>query len=220
LGTITGGEAPILKIATTVKKTAGGFLCPETAGWDAEYVVTEPHAVYIGPAPASALFTDSEKTVRYSSGTVVDFSLKSGSSAKLTNSGGETLATCTGSTAKGKASNEGGQVAVVNLETLSWSACNQTTDTLTSGSLEFAWTSGSSGEVIGVRSRVTMQIFGVSCIYGFGTGTTLGTITGGEAPTLKIEAPVNKTAAGFLCPEPVSLQAEYVVTEPHALYVG
>jgi hypothetical protein len=47
LGTLTGGSAPILKIETTVKKTAGGIFCPSTAGWDAEYVVTTPHALYV-----------------------------------------------------------------------------------------------------------------------------------------------------------------------------
>jgi hypothetical protein len=47
LGVLQGGETPILKIETKVTKTAGGFLCPSTSGWDAEYVVTSPHALYV-----------------------------------------------------------------------------------------------------------------------------------------------------------------------------
>ena len=47
LGTLTGGTAPILNISTTVVKVAGGFLCPATSGWDAEYEITSPHAVFV-----------------------------------------------------------------------------------------------------------------------------------------------------------------------------
>ncbi|MGN6275722.1 MAG: DUF6531 domain-containing protein, partial [Solirubrobacterales bacterium] len=65
-----------------------------------------------------------------------------------------------------------------------------------------------------------MVIFGVSCTYGTGTGTTLGTLKGGEEPLLSISASVPKTAGGFLCPSTATWSAEYVVTEPHALFVG
>jgi hypothetical protein len=47
LGTLTGGEAPVLAISTTLIKVSGGFLCPNTAGWDAEYIVTSPHSVFV-----------------------------------------------------------------------------------------------------------------------------------------------------------------------------
>lgn len=48
LGTISGGEQPLLLVFVSLTKTAGSFLCPETMGWDAEYVFTSPHALYIG----------------------------------------------------------------------------------------------------------------------------------------------------------------------------
>jgi hypothetical protein len=220
LGTISGGEAPVLKIEAAVKKTAGGFLCKETAFLDAEYVFTEPHAIYVGSSTTTSLYTDAAKTIPYSAGTVVDLSLKSGTTTKLTNSSGGVEATCTESTAKGKTASETGEVISTNLETLTWGGCAQTTDTLAKGSLEIKWTSGTSGEVIGRETQWTANLFGVSCTYGFGEGTKLGTIAGGEAPVLKIEAAVKKLAGNFLCPEKPTLDAEYGFTEPHALYVG
>jgi hypothetical protein len=165
------------------------------------------------------LYTDAAKTIRYSAGTVVDLSLKSGTTTKLTNGSGGTEVTCTESTAKGKVANEPGEPIVV-IETLTWGSCNRTTDTIANGKLEIKWTSGTSGEVIGRETQWTSNLVGVSCTYGFGESTKLGTISGGEAPVLKIEAVVKKIAGAFLCPEKLILDAEYVFTEPHAIYVG
>src|SRR5689334_16189677 len=115
---------------------------------------------FIGAGTAQAvLFTNTAKTIKYPTGTVVDFSLKSGSMTKLTTSGGETLVTCMESTAKGKTSNESGEVISVGLETLSWGGCSTTTDTVATGSLEVKWTSGTSGEVIGKEGQWKIVIF-------------------------------------------------------------
>ena len=219
LGTITGGTEPVLNINTTITKAAGGFLCPGTAGFEAEYVVTEPHALYVGPVQPTSLFTDSAKTTRYPIGTVLDLSLASGSTTRFTN-GGETVATCTGSTAKGLMVSLAGETTTVTLESLTWSGCSQTTHTTKAGKLEIKWTSGSSGEVVGQEAAWTFGVFGTSCSYGVGEGIKLGTVVGGETPTLKIEALVPRTGGGVLCPAAVTWDAEYVVTEPHALYVG
>jgi hypothetical protein len=43
LGTISGST---LNIATTVKKTGGGFLCPNEAGWDTSGHLETPKAIY------------------------------------------------------------------------------------------------------------------------------------------------------------------------------
>jgi hypothetical protein len=119
-----------------------------------------------------------------------------------------------------KTASETGEVISANLETLTWGGCAHTTDTIANGKLEIKWTSGTSGEVIGRETQWTETITGVSCTYGFGEGTKLGTISGGEAPVLKIEAVVKKLAGSFFCPEAPTLDAEYVFTEPHAIYVG
>jgi hypothetical protein len=47
LGTLKGGLAPTLEIATTVTKTAGSFLCPKLAKWTAEYKWNEPLPLYV-----------------------------------------------------------------------------------------------------------------------------------------------------------------------------
>src|SRR6478735_5197302 len=146
------------------------------------------------------LYTDAAKTIPYAAGTVIDLSLKSGTTTKLTR-GGAIEDTCTESTAKGKTASESGEVISINLETLTWGGCNQTIDTLANGKLEIKWTSGTSGEVIGKESQWTAMITGLSCTYGFGEGTKLGTISGGEAPVLKVEAAVKKAAGSILCPE-------------------
>jgi hypothetical protein len=175
---------------------------------------------FAGAGAAQAiLYTDAAKTIPYSAGTVVDLSLKSGTTTKLTDSEGHILATCTESTAKGKVANEPGEPLVV-IETLTLGGCSNTTDTIAKGSLEIKWTAGTSGEVIGQESQWTDNLAGVSCTYGFGEGTKLGTISGGEAPVLKIEATVKKISGSFACPEKTTLDAEYVFTEPHAVYAG
>jgi hypothetical protein len=221
LGTLVGGEAPTLNIAALIPRTAGGFLCPSAVTWDAEYVVTEPHAVYVGPASFTSLYTDGAKTIRYPGGTIIDLSLKSSTSMTLAQTSGETIATCTESTAKGRTEGEVSKATPVSLETLSWGGCKQTTDTINLGSLELKQVgTEDKGEVIGKSSNVTMEIFSVSCTYGTGEGTTLGTIVGGEAPVLAINVTINKTAGGFLCPSTGIWKAEYVVTEPHALHFG
>jgi len=219
LGTITGGSESALSVSTTIAKIAGGFLCPSTLGFDAEYILTSPHALYVNRVEPTTLFTDSAKTTRYTIGTVLDLSLTSGSTTRLTN-GGTTIATCTESTAKGSVANSTGPTNTVNLASLTWGGCSQTTHTTKTGKLEIAWTSGSNGEVVGLEAAWTVGISGTSCSYGVGEGIKLGTLVSGETPTLKIEALVPRTGGGVLCPAAVTWDAEYVVTEPHALYVG
>jgi hypothetical protein len=159
---------------------------------------------------------------KYAAGTVIDATLKNGGSATLTSSSGGTIATCTGGTVKGKISNAGSAAATVsgNIESLTWTGCSQTTHTVANGSLEIHHVSGThNGTVTGNGSQVTVAIFGTSCTYGTGEGTHLGTLTGGTEPILKIATTVSRTAGGFLCPLTAGWDAEYVVTEPHSLFV-
>jgi hypothetical protein len=48
LGTLTGSSPAVLKINTLIPRVAGGFLCPSTTTWQAEYAFTSPHALYVG----------------------------------------------------------------------------------------------------------------------------------------------------------------------------
>jgi hypothetical protein len=174
-----------------------------------------------GSASATVLCTNSSCTAVYASGTKVSYTLKSGASSTLKNTSGETLDKCTESTVSGKTSSESGTKISSSLESLTWGGCSQTTDTVKNGSFSITWTSGSNGSVSGSENQVTVVVFGVTCTYGTtAEGTTLGTLTGGETPVLAISAVVSKTAGSFLCPSTGKWAAEYVVTEPHALFVG
>jgi len=174
-----------------------------------------------GSASATTLFTSSNLTNPYAVGPEVHSTLTTGSTALLTGSGGEVLDKCTGSTVKGSISTATGTAVVGSIGTLTWENCSVTTDTVAGGSLEIIKTGTNEGEVRGKGSEVTVNIFGVSCTYGTGTGTKLGTLTGGSAPILKIAAVnLTKTAGGFLCPSNPGWDAEYTVTTPHAVFIG
>jgi hypothetical protein len=176
---------------------------------------------FVGASSASAttLFTNSNLTNPYAAGTTV--TLSTIRSSIFTGSGGETTMTCTGSSIKGSTSNETGTTISLSISSLTWFGCSTTTDTVANGSLSIEKTGTSEGKVAGSGSQWTYTVFGVSCTYGTGTGTTLGTLTGGEVPKLVINgASLTKTAGGFLCPTTTGWDAEYTFTEPHALYIG
>lgn len=174
-----------------------------------------------GTASATTLFTNSNLTGAYASGTVLHLTQRSGSSVIFTGGSGEVLMTCSESTIKGKPSTESGLPIRGTIESFTWGQCTSTFDTVATGELSIEKTGPNEGRVAGSGSQWTVNIFGVSCTYGTGTGTTLGTITGGEAPTLSIKAVnLTKTAGGFLCPTTTGWDAEYTFTEPHALYIG
>jgi len=186
----------------------------------AAFAATALMAFGAGTASATTLFTDEAKTIAYPSGTTIHATLVPGTSAKLTNTAGETIATCPKSTVHITTSALSGNPLPGVLDKLTWEECSQTTHTVANGSLDVAFTSGTSGTVTGTANQVTIGIFGVSCTYGTGEGTKLGTMTGGAEPKMAINAVVNKTAGGFLCPSTGIWEAEYVVTTPHALFVG
>ncbi|HXQ88744.1 MAG TPA: hypothetical protein VN733_03810 [Solirubrobacterales bacterium] len=176
--------------------------------------------IALGAAPASAttVFTDSAKTVSYPAGTAVHGSLVPGTSSRVTVEGTET-ATCSSGTIEGKTTNR--SAATISLDVSSWWAgnCSEAVTTVATGLLEIGWTSGSNGTVTGKATQKTTLMFGVSCTYGTGEGTDLGSITGGSAPVLKIAALVPKVAGGFLCPSKVGWDDEFEITQPHALFV-
>jgi hypothetical protein len=173
-----------------------------------------------GTASATTLSTDAAGTVKYGTTTEIHSTLKVGTSALLEKLNGEKIATCTGSTTKGTLSTATGTWVGGAIGTLTWEGCSQTTDNLANGSLEIMKTGADEGEVVGKGSKVTVSVFGVSCVYGTSTeGTKIGTIKGGEAPELVISAILPRIEGGFLCPTEGRWTATYVVTSPHALHI-
>ena len=180
-----------------------------------------------GSASATALCTHTDTPDcltedKYGQGTILDFSAVAGGTIKDTDSSGNVISTCTGGTIKWIIGNPGSTTETVsgNIQEWTWTGCNQTTDTVSNGSFEIHWIEGThNGTVTGKGSQWTTQIFGVSCTYGTSTGTHLGSITGGEAPLIRMATTFTKTAGGVLCPGTAGWDAEYVLTEPHALFV-
>jgi len=159
-------------------------------------------------------------------GTTIHITLKPGTSTNLENTAGETIVTCTESTIKAHTTTTGGlnqpikSAITALIEGSPTTPCTTTTDTTVLGELEVEATSGGNGTISGKGTKVTMNIFGVSCVYGTGAGTVLGTVTGGEPATVDVNAVVNKQEGGFLCPSTTRWTATYVITEPQPLWIA
>lgn len=176
-----------------------------------------------GTAQATALCTTTDTpvcTMAYGPGASVDLSLKVLTSMQLVSTGSsDTLATCSSATLNGKVGAELTKAVIIELSAATWGSCNKTVDTIANGLLEVEHAEGThNGTVKGIGTEWTFGILGVSCTYGFGTSTDLGTLVSGEEPTLNINVVISKTAGGFLCPSDTILTAEYGMTSPHALY--
>lgn len=138
--------------------------------------------------------------------------------------GGALEATCTGSSVTVNKTNTGsstetatGSVAAAEM---TWSGCNQTTDTLAGGELEVHQISGTdNGTVTGKGFEVTTNIAGVSCVFTFGTGTDLGVITGGHDAIWHLNAIVTKKSGSFLCPSDSVWEATFTLTNHTSLYI-
>jgi hypothetical protein len=149
-------------------------------------------------------------------------SLRAGTSASL-EAGGTLLATCTASIVKSTLANAGSSTTTVKsgVSSITWENCSQTIHTLSGGSAELHWISGTdNGTLITIGTSVTMGIFGTSCTYGTGAGTSMGTVKGGNPGSLKVDANVSRVAGGFLCPAIARFKGEYVATSPTNAWVA
>lgn len=172
-----------------------------------------------GTASATTLFTDSAETIDYPAGTVLEDSLVSGTSFTFKDTSTNTLVTCTSFTTKWKSLNTTGTWIELKLESVSLS-CDTGTIPITFGVDKIDHVSATSGEVIGSGTSITVKIFGVSCTYGTGEGTKLGTLSSGSAPELVVNAAIPRIAGGFLCPSTSTWSGRFILTSPHALTVG
>jgi hypothetical protein len=164
--------------------------------------------------------------------TVLDFSLKSGSSAKLVNkANGETLDTCTGTgtTVLGDltANPDATGTATGKITKLIWEKCTFPTTTVagSEGALKVERIAGTSNGTVrsDAETRVTINtiLFG-TCVYGVKAGAHLGVITEGKAspevPTATFKAEGAEaerlTGSQAVCPEKSLWTAEYVLTTP------
>lgn len=168
-----------------------------------------------------------EAAWHYPVGTQIHATLEG--SAILEDTSGNVLDTCTESTILAHTTTTGGATETVKgqITALSWGSgttpCTATTDTVAGalGTLEVhAETPHGNGTLTGAGSKVAVTLFGVTCTYGTGIGTDLGTVTGGNPATIDVNAVISKQEGGFLCPSTTKWTASYVVTSPTPLYVA
>jgi hypothetical protein len=122
--------------------------------------------------------------------------------------------TCTESSVAGPISSNTTEHASGTLSTLSFSGCNGTVDTIAAGSLTI-----SGDEVFASGNKVTVERFGITCVYGGGAGTKIGTATnttanGKDQVTLDVNANLPKQEGGAFCANTGVWSGSYVVTTP------
>jgi len=226
LGELKEGKPATLVVNAVVSKISGSATaCPETAKWTAEYTLAEPSektlSVESEIKPVGSVFCTAQESPckevnLWRSGTTLDFTLKSGTKAKLASTAGETLDECTGSTLKGKT--EKTEFVTGSIESLTWTTCSFTTTTSTLGKLEVENSSTSHNGTVksDAETKVTINgLFFGSCLYGLKAGADLGELKEGKPATFVANAVAEKkegsTAA---CPETAKWTAEYTLTEP------
>jgi hypothetical protein len=192
-------------------------------------------------ASATALYNG---TTKLGVGSELDFSLKAGTKAQLTETAkstgegeGRVLDECGTSTVKGKITNAGGfdpaegekpatstEVQGSNSE-LTWGSCSVPTTTDTLGGLKVAQIGTSTEGTVKANAEIGVTIntffFGV-CRYGVANGTHLGVIKSNSSTTAEFTAnavAVKQTGGEFACPSTTKWVATYVSTTPDNLRV-
>ena len=160
-------------------------------------------------------------------------SLEPGTTLGLTDTAGNAIDTCTSAAVNGTISTAGSSTTTtsgaISKGGLIWGTaalpCKQLTVTLSEGELEIHHIAGTdNGTLTGKGNLVTISVFGVSCRYGTGAGTALGTLTGKtsttEHATMDINAIINEQEPKqFLCPDTAKWVGSYTVTTPTGLNV-
>lgn len=174
---------------------------------------------------ASATTLDTATGGALKTGSKLDLSLKPKTSTVFSDTSGVVQNTCTSSTAAGQTANETGVTVTVTLESWTFEGCTRAVKTIRTGILHVAWISGTSnGTVTGSAFEYEANTpFGL-CIYGFGTGTHLGTLSAASSSTtyatlvIKAVLPLVETVNGT-CASDSRWVAEYTATTPTGLTV-
>jgi hypothetical protein len=226
VGELKEGKPATLVVNAVINKLSGSATaCPETAKWTAEYTLSEPSektlSVESGITPVGSVFcTVQESPCKevnlWAASTTVDFTLKSGTKAKLASTDGEALDECTESTVKGKL--EKAEFVTAPIESLTWGGCTFATTTSTLGKLkvENATTSHNGTVKSDAEIKVTINgLFFGSCIYGIKAEADLGELKEGKPATFVANAVAErKEGSAVACPETSKWTAEYTLTEP------
>ncbi len=176
-----------------------------------------------GSASASVLCSTTVTTCpggqTWPNGTIIDFSLTTGTSANLQETafeGGETLDTCKSSTAKGKLTNSAAGTG--QFTELTWGSCTFPTKTVLNGGFEVKKIAGTSNGTVVADGSTSVTIntilFG-SCVYAAENGKSIGDITEGNPAVLHVNAVIHTTSgSSAVCQTTAVWTATYTLTEP------
>jgi len=226
LGTLKGGASPTIEVNAVVPKLGGESACPSHMRLTASYTLAEPKPLYVEPDFALPTVLCETTTTPcnspYLSGTVLDASVTSGTTAILETTGGTVLDTCTAGTVKGTTANDGGEEAVRgSVSSLVFSGCTRTTTVLKAGEFEIRRLAETeNGTLLSSEAEVEVNTVFGTCVYGTASGgTDLGILKGGASPTIEVNGVMPKISGNFACPPDARLTADYTLTEPKPLYV-
>jgi hypothetical protein len=158
-----------------------------------------------------------------STGTNISASLEGTAKLETTAAEPTLLDTCTGGSVSGPTEQTGSSTETVSIkfgkEGVSWTGCTSTTDTVSGGTIEFHWITPWKLTVTVKEVKVTVNIAGVSCTYGFGSEyKDIGTFEPseeGKPAKMVISTVVPKAEGGFLCPGEARWTATYAATAPN-----
>lgn len=149
------------------------------------------------------------------------FEASSKTSILFEDTSGTGLGTCTNGKFKGSTTNTGSATETVDgfMEDLSFSGCTVTVGVPAFGAFEIHANDND-------ESTVTLKSFELtisttltgSCSYGSKGGIPLGSMKGGEQPTLNINSAISKVSGGIACPASIRWTATYTVTSPRGMH--
>jgi hypothetical protein len=175
--------------------------------------------VGVGTAGATALYSGATKL---GAGTELEGTLTA--TLTVTTTDGTTLVTCTAGGLSATTSNGGGAAetvkATVAASGISFGNCTTLVKTLQGGAIEFHSTSGLNGTVTasGIEFTINTTLFG-SCVFAFGTGTTLGTFTGSTTGSGVFDFNAIVTRVSGLCPASAKMVTTYKTTKPSPVHI-
>lgn len=127
------------------------------------------------------------------------------------------IATCPEGTEKWELGNTGGLGIDIQRNNVvpKFENCTHKFAELKSGTDEVEYIEGTvNGTMLDSGSEFTLETAGVSCDYGTGTGTDIGTLDGGSEAKEMINAVLSKTSGSFLCPSSIIYAANFTITKP------
>ena len=156
---------------------------------------------------------------KWTAGTKIEYTLKSGTSALWKDTSGVSLKTCTNAKLTGEISNAGSSTEPVRIKVTedSWSSCTVGTTTNKLGEIEIKNITGTTNGTVILKGAefTTNDVFFGDCSYGTAVGgTDLGTLTSSGTGDSVIDVNAILAPVGGACCPDVVWQESFTITTP------